>query len=256
MSEENKERNAQASQQQAKTLADKENKPETTVDLSKVDPKKLRAELSNKNQDYLFKMHKLLVDGGYTDADAAAKLDAFLPEIVQEQRVGKPAAQLYGPPTVKADRILHAPKKPIEIKYWMKGTDWSLLYFAILSVVFGVMGMIPGGNNQNSATNSGVLVLLTMSVSFGFLLTWFSDAMQKSREAKKKGDKTVRPLWKVILLSVISVFGVMILISLLTFINPALNPVLPGYGYIIAAAISYGLRYLFRRHYHIKGRMV
>lgn len=255
----NAERNKQASAKQAKIRATRHI---NFKEISEMSIEELRAELTNKNVDYIFKIHKQLVDGGYTDADADAKIDTFLAEIIQAQRTGKPANQLYGPPTVKADLILHAPAKPITIKYWMRSLDWSLLYLVILAAVFGVMGFFT--KTTSAASSSGLGTLIIMSVAFGFLLTWFTDNMPSARKSKDKQaaannedeNKKKKPLWRVILLSVGGVFGVMILISFMTVLTPALNPILPAYGYFIVAAVSYGLRYLFRRHYHIKGRLM
>lgn len=243
-------RNQEASARQAKVRS--ERKRPQGKDPQEMTPAELRAELTNKNDDYVFKMHKLFVEAGYTEADADQKIDEFLPEIIAGQRTGKPAAQLYGAPTVKVDHIIHAPAKPIEIKYWMRSVDWSMLYFVILAAVFGVMGFFTKANAANN-TSSGFLTLVTMSLSFGFLLTWFTDGMAESQAAKKAGRKPKRPLWRTILLSVVAVFVVMALISMISVILPGLNVVLPAIVYLLMAAAVYGLRYLFRRHYHIKG---
>ncbi|WP_261806621.1 DUF1129 domain-containing protein [Lapidilactobacillus luobeiensis] len=248
--DDNTSRNQAASAKQAKVRSERR-RPQGP-DPEEMSPAELRAELTNKNDDYVFKMHKLFVDAGYTEADADKKIDEFLPEIVAAQRIGKPAAQIYGAPTVKVDHIIHAPAKPIEIKYWMRSVDWSLLYFVILAVVFGVMGLFTKTNAANNSS-SGFLTLLTMSLAFGFLLTWFTDGMAESQAAKKAGRKPSRPLWRTILISVVAVFAVMTLISFLSVLLPGLNIVLPGWAYLLLAAAAYGLRYLFRRHYHIKG---
>lgn len=257
----NAERNKKASAQQAKNRA----RQVTFKDIETMSTDEMRAELTNKNADYIFKMHKLLVEAGYAPEDADTKINGFLPEIIKAQRIGKPATQLYGAPTVKVENIIHAPAKPITLKYWMRSVDWSLLYLVILAAVFGLMGLFMK-KQANSAANSGLGTLIVMSIAFGFLLTWFTDNMDARRNKNKanadnenaeNGDKKKQqPLWRVILLSVVGVFAVMILISFMTVVTPALNPVLPAYGYFFVAALAYGGRYLFRRHYHIKGRLM
>jgi uncharacterized membrane-anchored protein len=257
----NAERNKKASAQQAKSRA----RQVTFKEIATMSTEELRAELTNKNVDYVFKMHKLLVEAGYTPEDADAKINGFLPEIIKAQRTGKPANQLYGAPTVKVENIIHAPAKPITLKYWMRSVDWSLLYLVILAAVFGVMGLFMK-KQTNSAANSGLGTLIVMSIAFGFLLTWFTDNMDARRNKNKTAaddqaaeaddKKKKQPLWRVILLSVVGVFAVMVLISFMTVVTPALNPILPAYGYFILAVLAYGGRYLFRRHYHIKGRLM
>ncbi|WP_125769293.1 DUF1129 family protein [Lapidilactobacillus wuchangensis] len=257
----NAERNQKASARQAKNRA----RQVTFKDVATMSTTEMRAELTNKNTDYIFKMHKLLVEAGYAPEDADAKINGFLPEIIKAQRTGQPANQLYGAPTVKVENIIHAPAKPITLKYWMRSVDWSLLYLVILAAVFGLMGLFMK-KQTSTAANSGLGTLIVMSIAFGFLLTWFTDNMDARRNKNKStadeqnadadDKKKKQPLWRVILLSVVGVFAVMVLISFMTVVTPALNPVLPAYGYFLVAALAYGGRYLFRRRYHIKGRLM
>ncbi|MFD1465464.1 DUF1129 family protein [Lapidilactobacillus mulanensis] len=242
------ERNQQAKEQQAEKLTAQE---QNQAEIESMSAAQLHAELSNKNDDYIFKLHKLLVEGGYTDADANAKIDALLPEVISNQRVGKPATQIYGSPSFKFDQMIHAKEKPKKVKYWMRAIDMSFLYLVILAVLFGVMGLIP--NNKNATTqSSGILSLIVMALAFGFLLTWFTDTMETSRNRKK--DTKHKFNWGTIGRGAVATVGVLLLISLTAFVNPTINPILPAWGYLVLAAASYGARYLFRRQYHITGR--
>ncbi|WP_125606414.1 DUF1129 family protein [Lapidilactobacillus bayanensis] len=249
------ERNQQARDEQTQKMTDKESSKEAAnAQIEAMSPAELRAELTNKNNDYVFKLHKLLVEAGYTDADADAKLDSILPEIIKNQRIGKPANQIFGSPSFQVDQLLHPKKKPTELKYWMRSVDWTFLYLVILGVLFSVMGLIPNSNTKNNGS-SGLLSLLIMSVAFGFLLTWFTDEMQAARDRRKNGEKS-KMSWGVIGKGALATVGVLLLVSITAFINPALNPVLPGWGYLVLAALAYGARYLFRRYYHITGRLM
>ncbi|GEL12791.1 membrane-bound protein conserved in bacteria [Lapidilactobacillus concavus DSM 17758] len=244
------ERNQEASEQQAQKIAEQE---QNQAEIATMSAAELRTELSHKNNDYIFKLHKLLVEGGYADADANTKIDALLPEIIQNQRIGKPATQLYGSASFKYDQMIHAKAKPKKVKYWMRSLDMSFLYLVILSVLFGVMGLIPGKKNTTSQS-SGIVTLIIMAIAFGFLLTWFTDTMEASRNRKK--EEKHRFNWGTIGKVSLATIGVLLLISLTALVNPAINPVLPAWGYLILAAASYGARYLFRLHYHITGRTI
>lgn len=248
------ERNQQASDAQAQKLADKDlSKQATEAVIESMTPTELRAELTKKNNDYVFKLHKLLVEAGYTDADADVKIDGILPEIIKNQRIGKPANQIFGSPSFQVDQLLHPKAKPVELKYWMRSVDWTFLYMVILAVLFGIMGLVPTKNTQNAS--SGILSLIVMSVAFGFLLTSFTDSMQSARDKRKNGEKA-RMDWGLIGKGALATIGVLLLVSITAFINPKLNPILPAWGYLVLAAAAYGARYLFRRHYHITGRLM
>lgn len=249
------ERNQQAREEQAKKIAEEgSSKEAVNAQIESMSPAELRSELTNKNNDYIFKLHKLLVEAGYTDADADAKIDSILPEMVKNQRIGKPATQIFGSPSFQVNQLLNPKQKPSELKYWMRSVDWTFLYLVILGVLFGVMGLVPNSNTKNNGS-SGLLSLLIMSVAFGFLLTWFTDAMQGARDKRKNGEKAKLD-WGLIAKGALATIGVLLLVSVTAFINPVLNPVLPAWGYLILAAAAYGARYLFRRHYHITGRLM
>ena len=59
-------------------------------------PKELRKKLSNKNQDYVFRLEKFLAeDQNYTMDQVEPAIDQILPEIIVAQRKGIPASSLY-----------------------------------------------------------------------------------------------------------------------------------------------------------------
>lgn len=248
------ERNQQAREEQAKKLAAEGSVKKVNTEIESMSSTELRTELTNKNNDYVFKLRKLLMEAGYTEADADAKIDAILPEMIKNQRIGKPATQIFGSPSFQVDQLLHPKQKPTELKYWMRSVDWTFLYLVILGVLFGIMGLMPNSNTKNNGS-SGLLSLLIMSVAFGFLLTWFTDEMQAARDRRKNGEKA-KMNWNMIWKGALATIGVLFLVSVTAFINPALNPVLPAWGYLLLAAAAYGARYLFRRHYHITGRLM
>ena len=65
-------------------------------EIKKMPPKELRKKLSNKNQDYVFRLEKFLAeDQNYTMDQVEPAIDQILPEIIVAQRKGIPASSLY-----------------------------------------------------------------------------------------------------------------------------------------------------------------
>ena len=65
-------------------------------EIKKMSPKELRNKLSNKNQDYIFRLEKFLTeDQNYTMDQVEPAIDQILPEIIVAQRKGIPASNLY-----------------------------------------------------------------------------------------------------------------------------------------------------------------
>lgn len=250
MAEEKKENTAkidQSKQEKIKAKTESENKDDA---VKAQNPEELRAALSNKNADYVFRLQKELENqGNMSSEDAKAKVDALLPEIVVAQRHGQPANGLYmASPSIKAGQILHPTQKPrtfMDIPFWQRAVDNGLLWLAIFMALYGVLGLF--STDKNQAGQYGVLTIIIVGVALGVLTAKYNEWVMPN------GEKKISWL-RVILISVALV--VVMLVATLLLQLPALkviNPVLPGIVYLIIAAIAYGARYLFRRQYHIIG---
>lgn len=200
--------------------------------------------LSKKNEDYLYRLRKLLIAGGKTNDEEAEIIDKLTPEILEAQRGGKTANQLYGAPTVKAEAILHAPKPAKKIPYWQVGVDNTLLFFSLFAAFYGLMAMF---SKQNQEATTGILSLIVISIGVGAMMGYSYYINQ--RESKP-------PLWKSLLWIVLFILVMFILIGVTSIIPAMVNPHIPGIAYLILAALAFGGRWLFRRHYGISGRLM
>ena len=217
-------------------------------ELKKEDPKILRQKLSNKNQDYVFRLEKeLQIQGSMSRQEAMAMTDGLLGEIVIAQRHGQPANGLYlASPKIKAEQMLHPDQKPVETPFWQSAIDGALLYLAIFVGLFGIIALF---ENDKSQANSqmGILTLASVGILMGIFMVKYNEWI-----TPKNGQRIG---WARLLLSGLGIAAVLFVwIWILSL--PAIrmiNPVLPGAADIVIAAIAYGVRYLFRRHYHIVG---
>ena len=107
-------------------------------EIKKMPPKELRKKLSNKNQDYVFRLEKFLTeDQNYTMDQVEPAIDQILPEIIVAQRKGIPASSLYQKaPKEKAIEIANPKKEAPKNKFWMHAVDNGLLYFVIFAGFF------------------------------------------------------------------------------------------------------------------------
>lgn len=216
-------------------------------ELKNEDPKVLRQKLSNKNQDYVFRLEKELQrQGSLSREEAVAMTDGLLSEIVIAQRHGQPANGLYmAAPQIKAEEMLHPEQKPVETPFWQRAVDGALLYLAIFVGIFGVIALFETKQPQNS--QMGILTLASVGILMGIFMVKYNDWIMP-KNGKRIG------MAKLILsgLGIAAVLFVWIWILSLPVVR-VINPVLPGAVDIVIAAIAYGARYLFRRHYHITG---
>lgn len=220
-------------------------------EIKQMTAKELRPMLSNKNADYVFRLQKELEEQGkLASAEAEQKVDELLNEIVIAQHHGQPASTYYNmPPKLKAAALLK-PKEigPDDIPSWQYIVDSALLYIAIFVGIFGVIGLF---QNDKQAYNSqmGILSLVSIGAIIGWFTVKYNDWILPTA-----ADKTQKIPWGKVILSMAGL--ILILFAWLGILSiPALrviNPVLPGIYNIIVAAAAYGIRWLFRRHYHIR----
>ncbi len=111
MADDLREKNKEAVEKQKVTAAKKLKQAETTEQIYAAKPDDLRSQLSNKNEEYVFKLNKYLLDDGFKEDEAKEAIDKMMPEIVDNQIKGVPANQLYGPVTKKLVRSFTQPKK-------------------------------------------------------------------------------------------------------------------------------------------------
>ena len=216
--------------------------------IKQMDPKELRNKLSNKNQDYVFRLEKeLQLQGSISRAEAVEMTDKLLGEIVAAQRHGQPANGLYlASPKIKAEQMLHPDKKPVATPFWQLAVDGAGLYLVFFLGLIGVMELFQN-NKQGQSSQMGILTIASVAILMGVVMVRFNDWVMPAKDGHKSWGKAI--------LAIIgTAVGLFVWIWLLSMPSlQVINPVLPGIADIIIAALVYGLRYLFRKHYHIVG---
>ncbi|WEV71102.1 DUF1129 family protein [Lactobacillus sp. ESL0785] len=250
MAEEKKEVQAKIDTNKQEKLKDKIESQNKDDQLKQLSPEELRGELSNKNADYIFRLQKeLAVQGKMSQAEAAAKVDELLPQLVIAQHHGQPASTYYNlSPKLKAADMLKPKKKTAaDVPFWQSAVDGALVYIAIFVGLFGVIGLF--SNEQKYNSQMGILTLLIVGATMGVFMTKYNEWVLPS------GSKNKKIPWTKLILGMVAMLVVLfVLIWILSI--PALrviNPVLSGTANIIIAIVAYGIRWLFRRHYQIIG---
>ncbi|PMD73925.1 DUF1129 domain-containing protein [Companilactobacillus nuruki] len=245
MSEDLREKNKQAAEQQKVNSAKNEKKEELKSEIYSTDANDLRKKLSNKNAEYVFKLNKYLTENGFKEEEAKEAIDGLLPEMIDNQYKGIPANQLYGPVTQKAKDIVHPAKKVKKTPFWASWIDTSLLFFALFGVLYGIVALTSKKQDPNSQT--GIITLIVLSAMWGALLNWFN--------TKMKLPKSERPGWGITIgYMVVGLAFMFVFLAAMTVVPATINPALNAIGYFIAAVVAYGVRFIFRRTMGIHDR--
>ncbi|AXX65385.1 MAG: DUF1129 domain-containing protein [Lactobacillus sp.] len=238
-----REKNKQAQSKQQAKVAKKHEQAKIAQEVAQATPEQLQAKLSKRNEDYLFKLHKALVENGQTDQEAQKQVDNLLQEVIDNQIKGIPARQLYGTVATKVDAIFH---KKIEAKnhveFWKLSVDSSLFIAALFLVMFGIMGFFvkhPSRENQ-----MGIVTTILICIFWGILLSWFNQQMMLDKKKRK-------PMWQSVVILIVGLIVMYVGSMLVQLLPAAINPILPPIVNVILAALVYGIRWLFRHYYHI-----
>ncbi|MBW8013672.1 DUF1129 domain-containing protein [Lactobacillus helveticus] len=217
-------------------------------EIKQMNPKELRNKLSNKNQDYVFRLEKeLQLQGSISRAEAVEMTDKLLGEIIVAQRHGQPANGLYlASPKIKAEQMLHPDKKPVATPFWQLAIDGALMYLAIFVGLFGIVALFET-KKQPANSQMGILTLASVGIVMGIGMVKYNDWIMPKNGKRQSWAKIILGM-----IAVVVVLFVWIWLLSLPALKP-INPVLPGEVDIIIAAIAFGARYLFRRYYKITG---
>lgn len=245
MSEDLRKKNAEVIKKQEKSEELEQRNSEFIRNIEEMTLEQMKSKLSKRNDEYLFKLNKALVESGKTTTQAQELIDGLVKEVYVNQVKGTPASKLYGPITQKVDDINNVKKEPKKIPFWMNMVDTTLLFIALFGAMYGIIGFTDkSGASQKGQT--GIVTLFIVSILWGAILTWFSTQMKKSKKERPGMLKTI--IYMVI--GLVIMYGVLALTALLPQnINPNVTPIV----YIIIAIVSFGGRYLFRKKNQITG---
>lgn len=244
MADDLRERNKKATEKQKRNAAKKVKTDEIVEQINSSDPDELRKQLSNKNEEYVFKLNKRLVDDDFSEDEAKESIDKLLPEIVSSQIKGIPATQLYGPVSKKAGDIAHPVKPKKKTPFWQLAIDTSLLFFALFGLLYGIVGLT---SKQTSQNQTGIVTLVLLAAMWGVLLTWFNLQMKKPKSERPGLLLTIGYLGAGLVI-------MFVFLGLMQLVPKTFNPPLDGVIYLVLAVVAYGGRFLYRRYFHITGR--
>ena len=151
----------------------------------------LKAELTNKNEQYIYQLERALKEAGFDEAQIEKELSVMLPEIVEKQKAGVTARQLFGTVTERVQSIVAGPTKDPDAKSpdWQIAVDGGLLVGGLFALVTGVMLML---NPSADTQPMGLFTLHTSTLLQGHLL--MLAISKNARIDNPKGQRGYYPL--------------------------------------------------------------
>ncbi|EHS86236.1 hypothetical protein PS3_21944 [Limosilactobacillus gastricus PS3] len=214
-----------------------------------------QAGLTRKNIDYMIQLNKQLdLQGADPDAKATM-LEQTVMKLTESQKQGTTARTLLGTPTEYADQLIHPAPSAKQVERSASGLlaiDNALMFFAIFTVMFGIMGLSQPKSLASSNGNAGIVSILIVSIVGGLLFGYMTRLLTSTKDPKT-GKRTGYPLWLRALLVVVAFVVWVAIYGLSAFIPKTINPVLNGWVYIVLAVVAFFGDMYFRRRYNVVG---
>lgn len=212
--------------------------------------RELEQKLTKRNEQYIFDLKKSLVAANLSEEAQTLALHDILPHLVEGQKSGKTARQLFGTVAERTESILNKPEELPESTPALMWLDNTLLLFGVMTIMFSVMMMWSKGKSQPL----GLLTLVLASMAGGYVFyLMYKYVYQYDRPGV---DKSKRPGWfKTGLILVGAMLLWLVVFAGSAMLPPIINPVLDPVIVIIIGGIALGTRYLLKKKYNMRSSL-
>ncbi|MEE6711603.1 DUF1129 domain-containing protein [Pediococcus acidilactici] len=217
---------------------------------------KQSTELTKRNADFMHRLRKELQASKLSDEQRQAALIDTETQLLEGQKTGTTAKQLFGTPTDRFKAIVEVPKKAkMEAQsnnIWLRAADNGLIFMALFAAMYALMMLIQPKTFQeapgSAAGPAGILAIILTSAVGGLGIAYIYRLFVNRKK---------RPsLWKQTGITVLAVILWIIFYTAFGALPPAINPMLPLAGYIILAVAAFAGRWYLRRKFHIVGGLL
>lgn len=210
----------------------------------------LRAQLTNKNEQYIYQLEKTLVANNVSAEQVEKELAAMLPILVENQKAGLTARQLFGTVTERVQVILAGPQRDPNAKSpsWQIAMDGGLMLGGLFALMSGIIILL----NPAQAIAMGWLTLLLNFLIGGLVLMVVSKFTPDFD--KPKGQ---RGYLKYLLVTTVAMLIWLFVIMGSQAILPAsVNRALPAVVYLVIGVCALVAKWYLKKTLHITGTIM
>ncbi|MGK0552675.1 DUF1129 domain-containing protein [Enterococcus faecalis] len=208
--------------------------------------RELEQKLTKRNEQYIFDLKKSLQAANLSEEEQTIALHDILPQLVQGQKTGKTARQLFGTVSERAEAILNKPEEAPEPTGVMMWVDNTLFLLGLLTLMMALMSLF----SKNSAQPLGLMSYILGAMAGGYVFY----LLHKHVYQYDRQDKSKRPSW--LKSSAILIFGMLFWLAAFggaAFLPAVINPVLDPIVTLIIGALAFVVRYFFKKKFNISG---
>lgn len=205
--------------------------------------------LTKRNADYMFRFNRALDKTKLSPEKKAEAVQNMVNELVEGQKSGKTAKNLYGDIDGQVKLIVEGPQHPDAIiggpDYWPNMAYNALTFFMIFNLMFGLMYLFSPKLLETSSP-VGITAILVSALVAGFILPIMPRMFDPKIKHKYNG-------WIRALFVLLGFVVWMLLFYAAQLLPPIINPVIGAWPSIILGALSIAAMFWMRRRYPIRG---
>lgn len=208
--------------------------------------------LTAKNKQFMMSVDKQLSSQLHYEVQERVYAE-MVETLIGGQASSQTARQIYGTPTETVQLILEQEfpdpsTQPIE-----KSPDWQIAVDGGL-VLGSLFTFITGLSMMNAEEGAATAFMGLTTLIINYLVAGVAMLITSKVMPDLDAPKGERKLWRYFGVSILAMFGWFLIVSMSAVLLPSvLNPTFTPMTYMIIAAITFGARFLFKRHFKVQG---
>lgn len=202
--------------------------------------------LTKRNAEYMYKFNQALAGTKLTAAQKAETVNKMVQELVEGQKSGKTARNMWGTVDQRVQTILNPPKRKPDPKrdYWPNAGYNALLFLMIFTFMYGIISFFPSkGHPQPVMGITGIIISAAIAgVGIPLVTMMFTP-----------GVKHKYSIWIRIAIMIVFVVVWMGVFTGAAMLPAVINPALNRYAYLVLGLLSTGGSWWYKRRFNITG---
>ncbi len=210
----------------------------------------LKEKLTKKNEQYMIQLDRSLIAANYAEEQRERLYSEMLAELVEKQKTGSTARQLYGTVTERVEIILNGPTLPVGGKSpdWQIFVDGALFMGGLFSLMSGITMFL----NSNQVASMGLVSLLINFIVGGVMLLILTKVLPDF--SKPKGQRGYMKYLGVSTL--LMLVWIMVIMGSQMIMPKSINIMLSPIAYLIIGIVSLVGKWYFKKTFNVRGTVM
>lgn len=219
-----------------------------TIQAKKEENSALLQKLTKRNEQYMLSLNKALVEKNMSEAKKEEIFNDMLHNLVERQKAGETARQLYGTVTECANHLVAKPEQSQTgpSKNWKIALDGGLMIGGLFSLITGLSGLF--SSVEEASSSLGLITTLLNFIVGGLVILLIAKNMPDRKNPKKGG------MVRYILVSTTGMLALMVVMTGSMMVIPAaVNVPINAIGNIVIGILAFVAKYFAKRKLNIRG---